>query len=104
MSLYKYQEWTLRIVSMQLVFKWTGNKLQIVTCQDCAYSSFLFGEMSICKDRWYTIIVIIIASCKWVRSTCTCTNCFRGKFLAVLQIPVKECLQYNSEIKMLTTV
>ena len=104
MSLYKYQEWTLWIVSMQLVLKWTGNKLQIVACQDYTYSSFLFGEMSICKDRWYTIIVIIIASCKWVRSTCTCTDCFRGKFLAVLQIPVKECLQYNSEIKMLTTV
>ena len=84
MSLCKYQEWPFWIVSEQLVFTWTGDKLQVVTYQHCAYSSVLLGEMSICKGRWYIITVIIIASCK-------------------LQIPVKECLQYDSQIKMSTT-
>ena len=101
MSLCKYQEWPFWIASKQLVFTWTGDKLQVVTYQHCAYSSFLLGEMTICKGRWYIIIVIIIASCLWVRSICT--KCFIGKFLAVLQIPVKECLQYDNKIKMLTT-
>ena len=45
----KYQEWPFGIVSRELVFTWTGDKLQFVKYQHFAYSPFLLGEMSIWK-------------------------------------------------------
>ena len=78
MPLCKYQGWSFWIVLGQLIFTWKDDKLLVVTYQHCAYSSFVLGEMSICKGRWYIIKAIILKRCKGVWGICT--KCFRGKF------------------------
>ena len=109
MSLWKYQEWPFWIVSEQLVFTWTGDRLKVVTYQHCVYSSFLLGEMFICifdllwMGRREGIQLFGNAVSKKRNRMEIGKKKHLFIFLADLQIPVKECLQYDSKIKIPTT-